>query len=60
MLAGVALGDDQHVAGYGFRLFGAEMFAPRPDPRAEPYLFGAAASRRSGDIFYPIMVHWSG
>ena len=37
MLAGqFLLGDDQYVAGYGFRLFGAEMFrADRPHPGVE-------------------------
>src|SRR5690606_6145051 len=47
---------DQYVAGYAFRLFGAEEFlATGRIPQWNPYLFGGmpflAAS--SGDIFYP-------
>ncbi len=47
---------DQYVAGYAFRLFGAERFlATGSIPQWNPYLFGGmpfiAAS--SGDIFYP-------
>lgn len=47
---------DQYVAGYSFRLFGAERFLETGRiPQWNPYLFGGmpfiAAS--SGDIFYP-------
>ncbi|HEX6644187.1 MAG TPA: hypothetical protein VF037_05895 [Gemmatimonadales bacterium] len=47
---------DQYVAGYAFRLFGAERFLETGSiPQWNPYLFGGmpfiAAS--SGDIFYP-------
>ena len=47
---------DQYVAGYAFRLFGAERFLETGRiPQWNPYLFGGmpfiAAS--SGDIFYP-------
>ena len=47
---------DQYVAGYAFRLFGAEQFlATGSIPQWNPYMFGGlpfvAASH--GDIFYP-------
>ena len=47
---------DQYVAGYAFRLFGAEQFlATGSVPQWNPYMFGGlpfvAASH--GDIFYP-------
>ncbi|HEU4830368.1 MAG TPA: hypothetical protein VFT04_14335 [Gemmatimonadales bacterium] len=50
------LHSDQYVAGYAFRLFGAERFLETGRiPQWNPYLFGGmpfiAAS--SGDIFYP-------
>ena len=50
------LHSDQYVAGYSFRLFGAERFLETGRiPQWNPYLFGGmpfiAAS--SGDIFYP-------
>ncbi|CAN5867814.1 YfhO family protein [soil metagenome] len=53
---GFLLGDDQYVAGYSFRLFGAEMF--RQDgsvPQWNPYLFGGLPfiAAMHGDIFYP-------
>ncbi|MEP7176170.1 MAG: hypothetical protein ABI860_06425 [Gemmatimonadales bacterium] len=50
------LGDDQYVAGYGFRLFGAEMFrATGRVPEWNPYLFGGLPfiAAMHGDIFYP-------
>jgi len=57
MLAGRwLLGDDQYVAGYGFRLFGAEMFRTTGHiPEWNPYLFGGLPfiAAQHGDIFYP-------
>lgn len=57
MLAGrFLLGDDQYIAGYGFRLFGAEMFrATGHIPEWNPYLFGGLPyiAAQHGDIFYP-------
>ena len=57
MLAGrLLLGDDQYIAGYGFRLFGAEMFrATGRVPEWNPYLFGGLpyVAAQHGDIFYP-------
>jgi hypothetical protein len=57
MLAGkFLLGDDQYVAGYGFRLFGAEMFRQTGHiPEWNPYLFGGLPyiAAQHGDIFYP-------
>jgi hypothetical protein len=53
---GFLLGDDQYVAGYGFRLFGAEMFrATGRIPEWNPYLFGGLPyiAAQHGDIFYP-------
>jgi hypothetical protein len=50
------LGDDQYVAGYGFRLFGAEMFRQTGHiPEWNPYLFGGLPyiAAMHGDIFYP-------
>ena len=44
------LGDDQYVGGYGFRLFGAEMFrATGRIPEWNPYLFGGLPYRL--DVF---------
>jgi hypothetical protein len=57
MLAGRwLLGDDQFVAGYSFRLFGAEMFRQTGSiPQWNPYLFGGMPfiAAMHGDIFYP-------
>ena len=57
MLAGRFLvGDDQYIAGYGFRLFGAEMFRQTGHiPQWNPYLFGGLPyiAAMHGDIFYP-------
>ena len=58
MLAGRwLLGDDQYVGGYGFRLFGAEMFrADRARSRSGTRISSAAcrsSPRMHGDIFYP-------
>jgi hypothetical protein len=57
MLAGQFLvGDDQYVAGFGFRRFGAEMFrATGSIPEWNPYLFGGLPyiAAQHGDIFYP-------
>jgi hypothetical protein len=50
------LGDDQYVGGYGFRLFGAEMFRTTGRiPEWNPYLFGGLPfiAAQHGDIFYP-------
>ncbi len=50
------LGDDQYVAGYAFRRFGAEMFrATGAIPQWNPYLFGGLPyiAAMHGDIFYP-------
>jgi hypothetical protein len=57
MLAGRFLvGDDQYIAGYGFRLFGAEMFRQTGRiPEWNPYLFGGLpyVAAQHGDVFYP-------
>jgi hypothetical protein len=57
MLAGgFLLGDDQYVAGYSFRLFGAEMVRQTGSiPQWNPYLFGGMpfVAAMHGDIFYP-------
>lgn len=57
MLAGkFLLGDDQYIAGYSFRLFGAEMVrATGRIPEWNPYLFGGLPyiAAQHGDIFYP-------
>jgi hypothetical protein len=57
MLAGrFLLGDDQYVAGYSFRLYGAEMFRQTGSiPLWNPYLFGGLPfiAAMHGDIFYP-------
>jgi len=57
MLSGQFLvGDDQYIAGYGFRLFGAEMFRRTGSiPEWNPYLFGGMPyiAAMHGDIFYP-------
>ena len=57
MLAGrFLLGDDQYVAGYSFRLYGAEMFRETGSiPQWNPYLFGGMPfiAAMHGDIFYP-------
>ena len=53
---GFLLGDDQYVAGYSFRLFGAEMFRQYGSvPQWNPYLFGGLPfiAAMHGDIFYP-------
>jgi hypothetical protein len=50
------LGDDQYVAGYSFRLYGAEMFRETGRiPQWNPYLFGGLPyiAAQHGDIFYP-------
>lgn len=50
------LGSDQYVAGYGFRLFGAEHFRAHGEiPLWNPYLFGGMpfVAAMHGDIFYP-------
>lgn len=47
---------DQYVAGYGFRLFGAEFFREHGRiPLWNPYLFGGMpfVAAMHGDIFYP-------
>ena len=56
LLGKFLLGDDQYVAGYGFRLFGAEMFRETGRvPEWNPYLFGGLPfiAAQHGDIFYP-------
>lgn len=50
------LGDDQYVAGYSFRLYGAEMFRETGSiPQWNPFLFGGMPfiAAMHGDIFYP-------
>jgi hypothetical protein len=50
------LGDDQYVAGYSFRLYGAQMFRETGHiPQWNPYLFGGMPfiAAMHGDIFYP-------
>ena len=50
------LGDDQYVAGYSFRLYGAEMFRETGSlPQWNPYLFGGMPfiAAMHGDVFYP-------
>ena len=52
----IALGDDQLIAGYAFRSFGAEFFrATGSVPEWNPYLFGGLPfiAAQHGDIFYP-------
>ena len=47
---------DMYVAGYGFRLFGAEYFREHGSiPQWNPYLFGGMPfiAAMHGDIFYP-------
>ena len=49
-------GDDQILAGYGFRLFGAEYFREFGRiPLWNPYLFGGMpfVAAMHGDVFYP-------
>lgn len=57
MLQGQFLvGDDQYIAGYGFRLFGAEHVRQYGSiPEWNPYLFGGLPyiAAMHGDIFYP-------
>jgi len=56
LLGKFLVGDDQYIAGYGFRLFGAEMFrATGRIPEWNPYLFGGMPyiAAMHGDIFYP-------
>ncbi|MBA3317751.1 MAG: hypothetical protein H0T50_06620 [Gemmatimonadales bacterium] len=53
---GFLLGDDQYVAGYSFRLYGAEMFRRTGSiPQWNPYIFGGLPfiAAMHGDIFYP-------
>ena len=50
------LGDDQYIAGYAFRMFGAEMFRQTGSiPHWNPYIFGGLpfVAAMHGDIFYP-------
>lgn len=50
------LGDDQYVAGYSFRLYGADMFRRTGNiPQWNPYIFGGLPfiAAMHGDIFYP-------
>jgi hypothetical protein len=50
------LGDDQYIAGYTFRHFGAEYFRTHGRiPQWNPYLFGGLPfiAAMHGDIFYP-------
>ena len=52
----IVLGDDQLIAGYAFRSFGAEFFrAVGSIPEWNPYLFGGLPfiAAQHGDIFYP-------
>lgn len=53
---GFLLGDDQYVAGYSYRLFGAQVFRETGAiPQWNPYLFGGLPfiAAMHGDIFYP-------
>jgi len=50
------LGDDQFVAGYGFRAWSAEYFRQHGRiPQWNPYLFGGLpfVAAQHGDVFYP-------
>ncbi len=50
------LGDDQFVAGYGFRAWSAEYFREHGSvPQWNPYLFGGLpfVAAQHGDVFYP-------
>ncbi|MGH7519103.1 MAG: hypothetical protein ACREOC_16845, partial [Gemmatimonadales bacterium] len=50
------LGDDQFVAGYGFRAWSAEYFREHGRiPQWNPYLFGGLpfVAAQHGDVFYP-------
>ena len=50
------LGDDQVVAGYGFRAWSAEYFREHGSiPQWNPYLFGGLpfVAAQHGDVFYP-------
>lgn len=63
MLAGqFMLGDDQFIAGYSFRIFGAEEFRRTGAvPQWNPYLFGGLpyVAAGHGEIFYPTaMLRW--
>jgi len=56
LLGRYLVGDDQYIAGYGFRLFGAEVFrATGRIPEWNPYLFGGLPyiAAQHGDVFYP-------
>ncbi len=57
MLSGqVNLGDDQLIAGYGFRVFGAEQFrATGSVPQWNPFIMGGLPfiAAGHGEIFYP-------
>jgi hypothetical protein len=57
MLSGqFLLGDDQFVAGYGFRAWSAEYFREHGSiPQWNPYIFGGLpfVAAQHGDIFYP-------
>lgn len=53
------VGDDQYVAGYAFRRYGALMFRSTGSvPEWNPYLFGGMPyiAAMHGDIFYPTAV----
>ncbi|HUG28336.1 MAG TPA: hypothetical protein VMK53_08580, partial [Gemmatimonadales bacterium] len=56
------LGDDQFIAGYSFRVFGAQEFARTGTvPQWNPYLFGGLpyVAAGHGEIFYPTaMLRW--
>jgi hypothetical protein len=56
------LGDDQFIAGYSFRVFGAQEFARTGTvPQWNPYLFGGMpyVAAGHGEIFYPTaMLRW--
>lgn len=56
------LGDDQFIAGYSFRVFGAEEFQRTGVvPQWNPYLFGGLpyVAAGHGEIFYPTaMLRW--
>lgn len=56
LLGRFLVGDDQYIAGWGFRRYGAEMFRSTGSiPEWNPYLFGGMPyiAAQHGDIFYP-------
>lgn len=62
LLGQFMLGDDQFIAGYAFRIFGAEEFQRTGAvPQWNPFLFGGLpyVAAGHGEIFYPTaMLRW--